>query len=236
MTNSRISAESRAVHARYGRRTRTYDPLEPWVLMTRQELERALCRWVKQVFPVGPAGVSVLEVGCGSGGNLLQLLRLGFAPENLSGNELQADRAEQAGRNLPAGIRIECGNALERIQAPASLDVVFQSLVFSSILDQHVQAMLATRMWQWVRPGGGVLWYDFTVNNPSNADVQGVRLRRVRELFPEATMQSWRLTLAPPLSRLVTRLHPSMYGWFNLCPWLRTHRLCWLGKAGVPTA
>ena len=29
-------------------------------------------------------------------------------------------------------------------------------------------------MWAAVKPGGGVLWYDFTVDNPRNADVRGV--------------------------------------------------------------
>ena len=28
-------------------------------------------------------------------------------------------------------------------------------------------------------PGGGVLWYDFTVNNPRNPDVRGVPMKRV---------------------------------------------------------
>ncbi len=25
---------------------------------------------------------------------------------------------------------------------------------------------LLDRMWRWVKPGGGVLWYDFTFDNP----------------------------------------------------------------------
>ena len=32
--------------------------------------------------------------------------------------------------------------------------------------------------------------------------------------------------LVPP-----TRLHPALYPWLNAVPWLRTHRLAWLGKA-----
>lgn len=236
MSESRVAAEGRAVHERYARRRQTYDPLEPWVLLTRQELERALCRWARRAYPGGLGQVTLLEVGCGSGGNLLQMLRLGMNPGNLSGNELQADRAEQARRVLPAAVRVDAGNALDLGQPSGSLDVVLQSLVFSSILDAQVQALLAARMWDWIRPGGGVLWYDFTVDNPANADVRGVPLRRVRELFPSAEVHSWAVTLAPPLSRRVTRLHPSLYASFNLVPWLRTHRLCWLRKPQEPTA
>ncbi len=235
MSEGRVADEGRAVHERYARRTRTYDPLEPWVLLTRQELERALCRWARHAYPAGLARVRLLEVGCGSGANLLQFLRLGMDPANLAGNELQADRVRQARQVLPASVRVDEGNALDLARPPGSVDVVLQSLVFSSILDAEVQVMLARRMWDWVSPGGGVLWYDFTMDNPANADVRGVPLPRVRQLFPAAEMHAWRVTLAPPLSRWVTRLHPALYGWLNLLPWLRTHRLCWLRKPEGPS-
>jgi len=62
-----------------------------------------------------------------------------------------------------------------------------------------------------VRPGGGVLWYDFTVNNPRNPDVRGVPIRRVRALFPQGRMQAQRVTLAPPIARAVTHVHASLY-------------------------
>ena len=85
--------------------------------------------------------------------------------------------------------------------------LVLQSTVFSSILDPGAQAQLAATMWRWLFPGGAVLWYDFTVDNPRNPDVRGVPLARVRALFPQACIASKRVTLAPPLAR--TRRHRS---------------------------
>ena len=85
-------------------------------------------------------------------------------------------------------------------------------------------------MWRWVKPGGGVLWYDFTVDNPRNPDVRGVPLARVRALFPEGRVQARRITLAPPIARAVTRVHPSLYTLFNTLPPLRTHVLAWIEK------
>jgi hypothetical protein len=102
--------------------------------------------------------------------------------------------------------------------------------VFSSLLDDAFQRRLADAMWRWAKPGGGVLWYDFTVNNPRNADVRGVPLARVRELFPHGEVQARRITLAPPIARAVTRLHPSLYTLFNTVPLLRTHVLAWIAK------
>lgn len=233
---ARISAERAAIHARYSRRTRRYDASEPWVLLTAQELDRALARWLQDTWPQGPDGLRLLEVGCGSGRNLLRFQALGFDPANLAGNELQAERCAMARRQLPAAVSLHAGDALDLEGPDGSYDVVYQSLVFSSILDAGYQEALAARLWRLVRPGGGVLWYDFTWNNPANPDVRGVRRQRVRELFPDAQFNARRVTLAPPLSRRVTALHPGLYGLCNLLPFLRTHLLCWLRKpagAGV---
>ena len=102
--------------------------------------------------------------------------------------------------------------------------------VFSSLMDDAFQQRLADAMWAAAKPGGGVLWYDFTIDNPHNPDVRGVPLRRVRQLFGGGTMQARRITLAPPLARAVTRLHPSLYSVFNTVPLLRTHVLAWIAK------
>ena len=108
---------------------------------------------------------------------------------------------------------------------------MFQSVVFSSLLDDAFQNDLAARMWSWVRPGGGVLWYDFTYDNPRNPDVRGVKVKRIRELFPQGEMTVKRVTLAPPISRRACRIHPGLYAVLNAIPLLRTHVLCWIRKA-----
>ena len=115
--------------------------------------------------------------------------------------------------------------------APQSFDVVLQSTVFSSLLDAAFQQQLADSMWHWVRPGGGVLWYDFVYDNPSNPDVRGVPLQRIRELFPHGRVNARRLTLAPPIARRVCGIHPLLYTAFNVLPFLRTHLLCWIEKS-----
>jgi SAM-dependent methyltransferase len=172
----------------------------------------------------------LVEVGCGTGGNLLEFLRLGFQPENLTGIELLEDRVAKANKVLPAGI-VHAGDAADADIPLASQDVVFQSVVFSSLLDDAFQQELANKMWSWVKSGGGILWYDFTYNNPKNPDVRGVPVKRVHELFPTGEMTCFRVTLAPPIARRVCRIHPGLYSVFNAFPLLRTHVLCWIQKA-----
>jgi SAM-dependent methyltransferase len=225
------------VAQRYQRRAATsalsnlYNPIRPDVWQTLQERQRAMLQLFTRLGWFDLSTKRVLEVGCGSGGNLLELLRLGFAPEHLSGIELLPERHEQACHVLPVSLAVHLGDAVQQAIEPCSQDAVWVSTVFSSLLDDAFQEKLAHTMWQWVRPGGGVLWYDFTVNNPRNPDVRGVPLKRIRALFPDGHVRHQRVTLAPPIARAVTRLHPNMYTLCNATPWLRTHVLAWVQKA-----
>ena len=230
-----MTNETDAVRDRYSRRTTQVDPqrysqLSAANWQTVQERQRAMLRLFAAVGLIELQNVRLAEVGAGTGGNLLELLRVGIEPENLIGVELLEERAVLARCRLPAALRFETGEALTLAIEPASLDIVYQSVVFSSLLDDAFQQRLARAMWRWVKPGGGVLWYDFTYNNPANPDVRGVPLSRVRELFPEGRLRAQRVTLAPPIARRVAAVHPSLYALFNLLPLLRTHLLVWVSK------
>lgn len=227
--------ELTAVAQRYDRRKASvaaglYDPLNPAFAMLQQERERALIAWIHASGLAPLRDRTLLEVGCGSGSNLLQMISLGFRPSNLAGNELLEERCAQARERLPAATRVLAGDASILDLGAERFDVVFQSTVFTSLLDPEFQDRLARRIWALTKPGGQVLWYDFTYDNPRNPDVRGVPLARIRALFPEGRVTSRRLTLAPPIARFVTRIHPSLYGLANLLPFLRTHVLCWIRK------
>jgi len=220
-------SELDAIAQRYARRDAgdRYSLLRPEVWQMWQERQRELLKLLAKR-QGHPADWHATEVGCGAGGNLLDLLRLGLLPAHLTGVELLPERLTAARAVLPEGVRLLAGDASTADVAPASQDLVLQSTVFSSILDDALQQRVADAMWRWLKPGGAVVWYDFTVNNPRNPDVRGVPLSRVRELFPHGRFTARRLTLAPPLARAL----PAAYPLFNLIPWLRTHRLVLIEK------
>ncbi len=229
------NSEADAVRARYERRrgvvaTDRYSLLAAANWQSLQERQRTILRLLARHGVTDLASQSLVEVGAGTGGNLLELLRLGFDPASLTGIELLADRVELARRVLPSGLNFIAGDATQAPIPPQSQDLVFQAVVFSSLLDDAFQQQMADCMWSWLKPGGAVLWYDFTYNNPSNPDVRGVPLARVRQLFPRARIEAHRVTLAPPIARRVSRIHPSLYSLFNALPLLRTHLLCWIEK------
>jgi len=231
-----MTNECEAVRERYERRKNCvegdrYSLLRPEVWQGVQERQRVMLRlFARNLGWQNLANLKLTEVGCGNGGNLLEFLRLGFPPQNLCGIELLPERAAAAHRCLPVELLVHAGDANSVDIGAESQDVVFQSVVFSSVLDNGFQHDLANRMWKWVKPCGGVLWYDFVYNNPSNPDVRGVPVKRVRQLFPTGKMIVRRVTLAPPISRRVTRVHPFLYNVFNFFPFLRTHVLCWIQK------
>ncbi len=226
--------ELERIRREYDRRDRTgtltYDPMDPAVYLPAQERERALIRCLQQARLPPVERLRLLEVGCGTGNNLLQLLRLGFRPEHLHGIELVPERAQEARQRLPAALTISAGNAADADYADDAFDIVYQSMVFTSIQDADLSRQLAQTMWRITRPGGGILWYDFTYDNPRNPAVHGIGVSTIRELFPQGKMRTQRVTLAPPLARRVVRLHPAAYPLFNAFPLLRTHVLCWIGK------
>lgn len=235
LPDARADGETARIEQRYARRAAAgladrYSLLQPDVWQTVQERQRAMLGLFSRHGWHDLAQGRVIEVGCGAGGNLLELLRAGFRPEHLCGIELLAERHAEARAVLPAGVTLHLGDACAAPLPEAGADLVLQSTVFSSLLDDAFQQRLADTMWRWVQPGGAVLWYDFTWNNPRNRDVRGVPLARMRALFPHGRIEAQRLTLAPPLARAACRLSPSLYPLLNMLPPLRTHVLAWIGK------
>ena len=108
--------EIRAIEVRYARRKQLpeaclYHPLDHYVCYARQERERAFIRCLKRAGQVPVHDKRVLEVGCGGGTNLIDLIRLGFQPQNLVGNDLLEERLARARTVLPPAVALILGDA-----------------------------------------------------------------------------------------------------------------------------
>lgn len=171
--------------------------------------------------------VKVLEIGAGAGGNLLFFKKNGFRWENMYANELVPERIQML-KDSYDKVKLYEGDAAE-VQIPENyFDIVFQSTVFTSILDDEVKKKVADKMWSVLKPGGLLLWYDFTFDNPRNKDVKGIKKKEILRLFPEAkNVRFSRVTLAPPIGRRVKKWYPV----FNIFPFLRTHIVAALQKS-----
>jgi len=150
------------------------------------------------------SSVQVLDVGCGTGGFLRQMIDWGATPANLVGTELQQDRLDLAAPRTASGVRWHCG-ALTALPG-ASADLIAANTVFSSILDQEVRQQLAADMWRVLRPGGWSLVFDFRYNNPKNPHVRRVTRSELDSFWPGEHQQYRTLLLAPPISRALAGL------------------------------
>lgn len=152
----------------------------------------------------------ILEIGCGQGHWLREFIKWGACPENMAGIDLLPDRVTKARQLCPQGIEIQCGNAARLTFHNNSFDFVLQLTVFSSILDLNVKKVLACEMLRVLKKGGLILWYDICLNNPRNPDVRGIRKHEIAQLFPDCRIDLHRVTVAPPLSRLL-----APYSWLG---------------------
>jgi SAM-dependent methyltransferase len=163
--------------------------------------------------------LKLLEIGAGTGDNILFFQRFGIPWENLYANELMEERGIVLHERLKTN-NIFIGDALN-LNYSNYFDVVFQSTVFTSILDYEFKRQLAQKMKKMVKEDGIIIWYDFKYDNPKNENVKGIRRRELKELFGDTCIYNfYSTTFAPPLGRRLKKF----YNFFNvLFPFMRTH-------------
>jgi len=192
----------------------------------QHEREAVYSDTIKARFPEA-GSIKFIEIGAGTGENLPLFLSLGILPENMVANELLPDRAALLRISFP-GVRVLEGDATSIDFGDELFTVVFQSTVFTSLLDAEFKKELADKMWSILKPGGIILWYDFIYDNPQNPDVKGVKAREVRRLFPHSdSFIVKRVTLAPPIGRRIGKSYPLVN---NLFPFFRSHIVAVLSK------
>ena len=174
------------------------------------------------VFP--KAGDPCLEVGFGSLGWLGELISWGVRETELHGIELDPRRVRK-GREILPGADLRLGDAANMPWPDGTFRLAIASTVFTSILDASVRQLVAREIVRGLAPGGALLWYDFAVNNPRNANVRRVDRRELRVLFPELSGEVRSVTLAPPLARWIVPRSWVAATLLEALPPLRTHLL-----------
>ncbi len=167
----------------------------------------------------------ILEIGCGDGFRLRQFIQWGASPENVEGVDLLSETIFQARRLCPAGVQVNENNAAQLKFPDNTFDLVVQFTLFTSVLDTDIQQRIAGEMLRVVKDDGMIVWYDFYVNNPRNPEVRGVGKRDIARLFPDCSVDLRKVTLAPPLARLIAPYSPLACNLLEVIPWLRTFYL-----------
>jgi ubiquinone/menaquinone biosynthesis C-methylase UbiE len=224
---SQAATEVARIAAEYERRAREvpddyYALSRPANLLMHGQTLRACIGMLRRASLFPPQWQRILDVGCGGGGWLLELMQWGADPAALCGIDLSPDRIDRARRRIPCA-DLRAGSASELPWPDESFDLVSQFTVFTSILDAGLKRAVAAEMLRVLRPGGTVLWFDFRFHNPRNPNVRGVGAGEIRSLFPGCRIELAPAVLAPPLARLVAGWSWTLAELLHSQTYLRTH-------------
>jgi SAM-dependent methyltransferase len=192
------------------------------ILLQEADQARALASLLPVTVGADLSDVRVIDIGCGHGGFLRQLIDWGASPACLAGTDGQPDRLEHARQRTAHGVRWHLGT-LDAFP-DNSADLVSAHTVFSALQGDDLRRDMADEMWRVLRPGGWAMIFDVRYGNPGNRSLRKVTEVELLRFWPTEKRHYRTLILAPPLARALTRLPrlvPDMLS--SLLPLLRTH-------------
>ena len=208
-----------------------YNSLKPSVLAQSAERRRVLARVISEYLEPALSDAKVLDIGCGDGRDLTELLWLGATAELIAGNDLLESRLEVARQRLPATVKLVAGDIRAAGFESDFFDMVTLSVVLMTIVDSQLRAEVLNHAFSLVKPGGLLVVTEPIVPNPRNSDVVRISQRELIKVLGLEPVDSRRLHLVPPLSK-ISRF-PTLYVLISAAfPFLKFHKL-WVFKNGV---
>jgi ubiquinone/menaquinone biosynthesis C-methylase UbiE len=217
------------IKAAYEKRKRGISPglyslLDPAHFFLVQTREMELLKELKRRGISSLEKSKILDIGCGTGNELRNFIKYGAEPENCSGIDLLEERIASA-RRLSPNINFKSGDATKLPWNDGLFNIVIQYTVFTSILDQSMKQCIAREMLRVLKQDGIIIWYDYHINNPSNPDVRGVTADEIKSLFPGCSIHLKRITLAPPLTRMLAPFSLAACQFLEKIRFFNTHYL-----------
>ena len=177
-------------------------------LFLKHQRQRALMNLFCQMKTDWLDRAKLLEIGCGRGGVLQEMVSFGFRPRNLYGVDIIKKRVFDAQSRLPALVKVMCGDGQNLPFPDNSFHVVVQFMMLSSILDEQIRSRITREMVRVLAHDGVIIWYDFWTN-PTNPETIGIRPSEIKSCFPGCQLSFQKVTLAPPIAR---KLVPISWG------------------------
>jgi len=230
--NTRVTpnAESARVRDVFNKRTEiNQGPFDLYALCAHQERQEALVQFFRRIGLSSLAGLKILDIGCGSGGNLRRMIDYGAEPQNCFGVDLFR-KSLLGGHAVNPGIALLEGTAAELPFADEQFDLVFQFTVLTSVLDQPTRRRIVDEVKRTLRRGRFFIWYDFAFSNPQNKNVRGIGRREIEGLLADFELTFQKITLAPPIGRQAVKASLGTYRVLALLPFLRSHYFCFAHK------
>jgi ubiquinone/menaquinone biosynthesis C-methylase UbiE len=173
----------------------------------------------------------ILELGCGKGGVLLEMLGLGAKYNCIFGVDILKNKLKEARFQLPKTPLLNADGQKLPLKG-SKFSIVIQFTAFSSILDSDVKRNMASEMLRVLKNDGLIIWYDFWTN-PINRQTKGIRKNEIKDLFPECTYNFHKITLAPPITRKLVHISWILCMFLEKIKILNTHYLVAIKKKQI---
>ena len=201
-----------------------YSSLKPEILAQANERRTVLARLISKHLDVPLAEAQILDVGCGDGRDLNELLWLGASADRLAGNDLQDERLEGARARVPASVELLSGDIRQTRFEAGRFDLVTVSVVLMTIEDPSTRADVLRHIYSLVKPGGLLVITEPRIPNPRNKNVVRITEASLSEVLQIEPVYKKLLFLLPPLAPLAR--FPTLYGLAAAAlPFLKFHRL-----------
>lgn len=157
---------------------------------------------------------NVLDVGCGGGADLYQLIRIGCRVDKITGIDIQEERISEARRIYPTA-NFVVADAAEMTFVDSTFDVVFESTMFATLPDDNLSGKIAREMIRVCKPGGFLILVDWKVpkfNDTSYKALTRARLHKLFNLGNQVVLRGvYHGALIPPVGRFLSSYCQPLY-------------------------
>ena len=174
--------------------------------------------------PLNKKKSRVIDIGCASGSQLINLVSLGFNQENLFGIDINKKDIAFAKKNYPL-LNLSCQDATNLEFESNYFDLTYESTMFLQITNTLISQKIANEMIRITKKGKYIIILDWRYGKFRNPNFLACNKKRVREIF--RVNKSTELIsiengmLIPPLGRFLSRYFSSFYFIFcRLFPFL----------------
>jgi ubiquinone/menaquinone biosynthesis C-methylase UbiE len=178
---------------------------------------------------VHPPQSRTLDIGVYVGSDSPHFMRAGFQPDKLVALDLD-QRSAGVARVKHRWLRAVVGNGTILPFRDRSFDVVYQSMMISSVLDPGRRLTILREADRVLRSGGSFISYDTRYPNPWNRQTRPLKLAEMRKAFPGWTLNRSTLTGIPQIIRPLSRISLSLCRMVEAVPILRSHLLVFARK------
>ena len=166
----------------------------------------------------------ILDVGCGSGNDLMELVKYGFDQNKLFGVDINNERIDIGKLNYPL-LNLSIQDATKLNFQDNFFNLVFESTMFVQITDIEMSQKIAREMVRVTKKNGYIFLIDWRYGKFWNPNYLACNKKRVKQLFNVGTdMEIIAISngsLIPPIGRFLSTYFGSLYFVVHkLCPFL----------------